>query len=93
MLQPNVLSYAGEAVAPALADRSDDELMVLAGTHGERAFELLVERHMRALLRYCAKQVCDARRGDPTIQGLPRMPQLSLGVGHGGGMIGLSGSF
>jgi hypothetical protein len=32
-------------------------------------------------------------RDDPTIQELPRLPQLSLGVRHGGGMIGVSGSF
>lgn len=52
----------------SLEDRSDDDLMLLAAAGRDAAFEQLVQRHMPGLLRYCCKQVCDARLGEEIAQ-------------------------
>lgn len=56
------------ASADVLAERNDDDLMLLAAAGREEAFAHLVERHMPQLLRYCCKQVCDTKRGEEIAQ-------------------------
>ena len=56
------------AVAGSVEGQSDDDLMLRAAAGHDDAFERLVERHMPQLLRYCCKQVCDARLGEEIAQ-------------------------
>lgn len=68
MNRPELISVHSAGSASALAERTDDELMLVAATGHEQAFEHLVHRHMPQLLRYCCKQVCDTKLGEEIAQ-------------------------
>jgi RNA polymerase sigma-70 factor, ECF subfamily len=53
---------------PLLADRDDDALMMLASSGRRDAFRILVERHARRVVRYCARMTGDARTAEELAQ-------------------------
>lgn len=62
-----------DRVACALAERTDDELMVAAGAGSRDAFAVLVQRYISRLVNYCAKvagtnSVSDSRVGEELAQ-------------------------
>jgi RNA polymerase sigma factor (sigma-70 family) len=54
----------------ALRTQSDDRLVALAASGHERAFEAIVERYRRPLLRHCRKYLPEARAEDALQQAL-----------------------
>ena len=54
----------------ALRTQSDDRLVALAAAGHERAFEAIVERYRRPLLRHCRKYLPEARAEDALQQAL-----------------------
>jgi len=54
--------------ARALEQRDDDELMLLAGAGVSEAFELLLQRHQRAIRSYCARLCRDGSTADDVAQ-------------------------
>ena len=57
-----------EPVEARLSDRSDDELMLLSRSGADRAFEELVRRHQRRVLRVAAKYCGSAAVGADVAQ-------------------------
>jgi RNA polymerase sigma-70 factor (ECF subfamily) len=66
MFQPRLVQLDPKGVP--LADRSDDDLMVLAKTGARDAFGALARRHMDRLVRFCAKQTGDVRAAEEVAQ-------------------------
>ncbi|MDB4956538.1 MAG: polymerase sigma-54 factor RpoN [Myxococcales bacterium] len=54
--------------ARALAERSDEELMVAAAADARAAFAILVERHLPKVINYCAKATGDRRAAEDLAQ-------------------------
>jgi RNA polymerase sigma-70 factor, ECF subfamily len=52
----------------AMADRDDDQLMVLAAAGRKDSFELLVRRHLHPVAGYCAKYTGSPTTGDELAQ-------------------------
>ncbi|MGE3459167.1 MAG: RNA polymerase sigma factor [Kofleriaceae bacterium] len=51
-----------------LTDRSDEDLMVLAGAGSQAAFAQLVERYLPRVVNYCVKVTGDQRAGEAFLQ-------------------------
>ncbi len=68
MDRPKLISVRPAPSTGALAERNDDDLMLVAATGHEEAFAYLVQRHMPQLLRYCSKQACDIKLGEEIAQ-------------------------
>lgn len=62
-----VLAFPGTRAAP-LTERTDEELMLLAGADSAEAFELLVRRYLPRLGRYCGKFLQNPMEGDEVAQ-------------------------
>ncbi len=70
MTHPKVipLPRARPAAAAPLAERSDDELMVLSQAGAREAFAVLAGRYMARIVAFCTKLLGDARLGEETAQ-------------------------
>jgi len=66
MFQPRLVPLDPKG-AP-LADRSDDDLMLLAKAGAREAFGALARRHMDRLVRFCAKQIGDLQAAEEIAQ-------------------------